>query len=60
VAPPPKPKRCDGTVVLTADQTFGFNSATLTTQARKRVNADTLTETAVADIAATASLIKEA
>lgn len=41
-APPPKPKRCDATVTLQSDQTFGFNSATLTPAARARIDSDVL------------------
>lgn len=39
---PPKPKRCDATVTLQSDQTFGFNSAALTAAARGRIDSDVL------------------
>lgn len=42
LAPPPKPRTCDATITLLADQTFGFNSATLTAQARERLDKDVM------------------
>lgn len=41
-AAPPKPKRCDSIVTLQSDQTFGFNSATLTPAARARIDSDVM------------------
>ncbi len=41
-APPPKPKRCDATITLQSDQTFGFGSATLTPGARTRIDSEVL------------------
>ena len=41
-APPPKPKRCDATITLQSDQTFGFGSAALTAGARTRIDAEVM------------------
>ena len=42
VSEPPPPKRCDFTVTLTNDQAFDFNKATLSSNARKRINEEVL------------------
>jgi OOP family OmpA-OmpF porin len=41
-APPPPPKRCDFAVTLQSDETFGFNRAALTAEARQRLDSDVL------------------
>jgi OOP family OmpA-OmpF porin len=46
IAPPAKPKpvaapaRCDASITLQSDETFGFNSATLSSAARARIDKD--------------------
>jgi OmpA-OmpF porin, OOP family len=40
--PPPPPKRCDGTVTLQSDETFAFDSATLSAAAKTRIDKDVL------------------